>query len=76
MLENISLDCGWGKLFFGKSFSSVDKLATELKKEKKKERNICFNSPDSQVLLHKYSQDFFINPVMKIVIGFFITERF
>lgn len=62
MLENISLDCGWGKLIFGKTFSSVDKLATELKKEKKKERNIVFNSPDAPVLLHKYSQDCFINP--------------
>ena len=62
MLENIALDCGWGKLFLGKTFSSVDKLATELKKEKKKERNICFNSPDSQVILHKYAEKFFINP--------------
>jgi GNAT-family acetyltransferase (TIGR03103 family) len=62
MLENIAIDCGWGKLILGESFSSVDKLASELKKERKKERNICFNSPDSQVLLHQYSQNFFINP--------------
>ena len=62
MLENIALDCGWGKLFLGRTFSSPDKLAMEFKKEKKKERNLCFNSPDSQVILHKYAEKFFINP--------------
>lgn len=60
--ENISIDCGWGKLLFSSTFSSIDKLASELKKERKSCRNIAFAIEDVQILFSRYPQDFFLNP--------------
>ena len=62
IVENTVLDCGWGKLMFGETFIKTEKLATELKKERKKERNIVFYPLDPQILLTRYPQEFFLNP--------------
>lgn len=61
-MENISLECGWGKLLFGTSFSSHEKLAQELKKERKTARNIAFNIQDPQIFFSQFPTEFFLNP--------------
>jgi GNAT-family acetyltransferase (TIGR03103 family) len=62
IIENKFLDCGWGKILFGETYNSAEKVAIDLKKEKKKERNILFYPLNPQILLTNYPQDFFLNP--------------
>ncbi len=62
LIENKSLDCGWGKLLFGETYSKTEKSVADLKKERKKERNILFYPLDPQIILTQYPQDFFLNP--------------
>ncbi len=62
MKENTVLDCGWGKLLFGETFSETKKTITELKKERKTERNILFYPLDPQLMMTSNAQDFFLNP--------------
>ena len=62
MKENVSVDCGWGKLLFGETFSETKKTITELKKERKTERNVLFYPLDPQLMMTSNAQDFFLNP--------------
>ncbi len=62
MKENIIVDCGWGKLLFGETFSDTKKTISELKKERKAERNILFYPLDPQLMMTSHAQDFFLNP--------------
>jgi len=62
MTENVSLDCGWGKLLFGETFFETKKTITELKKERKAERNVLFYPLDPQLMMTSNAQDFFLNP--------------
>ncbi len=62
MQENVSLDCGWGKLVFGETFSETKKTITELKKERKTERNVLFYPLDPQLMMTTNASDFFLNP--------------
>lgn len=75
--ENKSLDCGWGKLLFGETYSKVEKLASDLKKERKLGRNILFYPVDPQMLLTHYPQDFFLNPsyTYKLDLDTFLLRR-
>lgn len=60
--ENKGIDCGWGRLIFGETYSRTEKLASDIKKERKLGRNILFYPLDPQMLLTHYPQDFFLNP--------------
>ena len=62
MIENAILDCGWGKLLFGETFFETKKTISELKKERKTERNILFYPLDPQLMMTSNSADFFLNP--------------
>jgi len=62
MIENAILDCGWGKLLFGETFVETRKTISELKKERKTERNILFYPLDPQLMMTSNAADFFLNP--------------
>ncbi|HID92262.1 TPA: GNAT family N-acetyltransferase [Candidatus Gracilibacteria bacterium] len=77
MKENIIVDCGWGKLLFGETFSNIKKTITELKKERKIERNILFYPLEPQLIMTSNAADFFLNPayIYKLDIEKFSNRR-
>ncbi|MDY6826746.1 MAG: GNAT family N-acetyltransferase [Bacillota bacterium] len=60
--ENISLDCGWGKLIFGQTFINQDDLIEELASERSSDRDIAFYVPDHHILLGRAPELLFLDP--------------
>jgi GNAT-family acetyltransferase (TIGR03103 family) len=56
------VDCGWGRLLFGQTFQSPERLAAALRDETSGERDVALYIRDPQVVLAQSPQDLFIDP--------------
>lgn len=60
--ENAVIDCGWGRLLFGQTFTDPDTLVTALQKERPDRRDIALYIADPHVLLSLAPQRLFLDP--------------
>lgn len=56
------VDCGWGRLIFGQTFTSSTALAQQLRNELPGQRDLALYSRDPQVVVAKAPQELFIDP--------------
>lgn len=56
------LDCGWGRLVFGHTFSDSARLAEVLREERPGRRDIAFYLRDPHVVLSLAPQELFLDP--------------
>ena len=61
-LANFSLDCGWGRLIFGQTFSEPEALVATLQEELPERRDIAVYVRNPHVLLANAQQDVFLDP--------------
>ncbi len=59
---NVALDCGWGRLLFGQTFSDPHALADAMRAECPDRRDIAFYVADPHVLLAMAPQELFLDP--------------
>ncbi|MBK5952119.1 N-acetylglutaminylglutamine synthetase [Rhodobium orientis] len=59
---NYALDCGWGRLIFGQTFTDPETLISVLQKELPERRDIAFYIKDPHVLLANAPQEVFLDP--------------
>ncbi|MEZ0357601.1 N-acetylglutaminylglutamine synthetase [Mycobacterium sp. SA01] len=62
MSDDTVLELGWGRLIFGQTFESPDKLAAVLQQEEQGRRDICIYARESHVLVAKSPAELFIDP--------------
>lgn len=60
--KDVTLDCGWGRLIFGQTFSDPHKLARTLCAEKPGRRDIGMYIRDPHVLISLAPQEIFLDP--------------
>jgi len=56
------VDCGWGRLLFGQTFASSERLVEELRRENPGQRDVALYIRDPQVIVAQAPQDLFIDP--------------
>jgi GNAT-family acetyltransferase (TIGR03103 family) len=62
VIEDVALECGWGRLIFGQTFASHDELVAEVGREEPGRRDICLYVREPHVLVSKAPQELFIDP--------------
>ncbi len=62
LTQETVIDCGWGRLIFGQTFSSNSRLAQELKNEQPGRRDVALYTRDPHVVVSKDPQALFIDP--------------
>jgi GNAT-family acetyltransferase (TIGR03103 family) len=62
LTENTILDCGWGRLVFGQTFSDSRVLADTLREERPGRRDIAIYLRDPHVVLSYAPQELFLDP--------------
>ena len=60
--ENATMDCGWGRLLFGQTFSDPAALAKAMRAEKRERRDIAVYVRDPHLILAAAPQDLFLDP--------------
>ena len=60
--HDVTLECGWGRLVFGQTFTSLERLETVLRAEKLGRRDICIYPRDPHVLVARAPQELFVDP--------------
>lgn len=60
--SDASIDCGWGRLIFGQTFQSPERLAEVLRAEGADRRDIAFYVRDPHVVLASAPQELFLDP--------------
>jgi GNAT-family acetyltransferase (TIGR03103 family) len=60
--ENAVIDCGWGRLLFGQTFTDAQSLADAMRAEKRERRDIAFYIRDPHLVLAAAPQDLFLDP--------------
>lgn len=60
--DNISIDCGWGRLIFAHTYEYAHLVAELLQNEKQGTRDIAIYLRDPQVVIAKSPHDLFIDP--------------
>ena len=60
--KNATVDMGWGKIIFGHTFQSLDRLYDEVLNEKSGHRDIAFYLRDPHVLLSMGPDKLFLDP--------------
>jgi len=58
----VVLDCGWGRVVFGQTFTSQDKLRAALRAEESGHRDICIYPRDPHVLVSQSPAELFLDP--------------
>ena len=58
----VALECGWGRLLFGQTFSDHEALVAEVAKEEPGRRDICMYVREPHVAVSKAPQELFIDP--------------
>ncbi len=61
-LENVIVECGWGRLIFGHTFRDNTAIAKVLGDEKDRTRDIALYLRDPQVVISEAPQHLFIDP--------------
>jgi GNAT-family acetyltransferase (TIGR03103 family) len=59
---DVTLECGWGRLVFGQTFTSQERLEAVLRAEKLGRRDICIYPRDPHVLVARAPQELFVDP--------------
>ena len=59
---NVALECGWGRLLFGQTFTDHEELLAEIAKEEPGRRDICLYVREPHVLVSRAPQELFIDP--------------
>ena len=59
---NAAVDCGWGRLLFGQTFSGPEALAEAMRAECPDRRDIAFYVDEPHVLLAMAPQELFLDP--------------
>ena len=59
---DVALECGWGRLVFGQTFTSLERLEAVLRAEKPGRRDICIYPRDPHVLVARAPQELFVDP--------------
>ncbi|MFP5224785.1 MAG: N-acetylglutaminylglutamine synthetase [Actinomycetota bacterium] len=62
MKTDVDLDMGWGRLVFGQTFASPDRLRETLKSEERGRRDICLYPRDPHVVVAEAPHELFIDP--------------
>ena len=62
MKENFALNCGWGRLVFGQTFSDAATLVASLGEELPDRRDIAIYVRDPHVILAEAPQELFLDP--------------
>jgi GNAT-family acetyltransferase (TIGR03103 family) len=60
--DGVVLDCGWGRLVFGQTFTHASDAADVLRAEALGARDICLYLPDPHVLVSRRQDELFIDP--------------
>ncbi len=60
--RDVALECGWGRLVFGQTFTSSERLETVLRAEEPGRRDICVYPRDPHVLVARAPQELFVDP--------------
>jgi len=58
----VIIDCGWGRLLFGQTFTSARELVEELRREQPGNRDVALYIRDPQVIVAQAPQELFIDP--------------
>ncbi|PIT99602.1 MAG: N-acetylglutaminylglutamine synthetase [Bdellovibrionales bacterium CG10_big_fil_rev_8_21_14_0_10_45_34] len=56
------VNCGWGRLIFGQTFSSTEKMVSQLLKEESGTRDIAFYIKDPHIVLNHSPAHLFLDP--------------
>ncbi|MBK1730819.1 N-acetylglutaminylglutamine synthetase [Thiococcus pfennigii] len=56
------IDCGWGRLLFGQTFTDLEELARRLQEERPGKRDVALYLSDPHVVLAHAPQDLFLDP--------------
>ncbi|MBF0195126.1 MAG: N-acetylglutaminylglutamine synthetase [Magnetococcales bacterium] len=62
MLENVVVDCGWGRLIFGQTFEDPQELVRLLQHEQEGKRDLALYVRDPHVLISHAPQELFLDP--------------
>jgi GNAT-family acetyltransferase (TIGR03103 family) len=62
LAENVSVDCGWGRLLFAHTFPDLPELAKALREETQGRRDIALYLRDPHVALSLAPQELFLDP--------------
>lgn len=62
MQKDVVIDCGWGRLIFGHTFSDLNKLVSTIQSEEPDKRNIALYLRDPHVVLSLAPQQLFLDP--------------
>jgi len=68
--RDIHVDCGWGRLIFGQTFSDSRKLAGEISKETDGRRDIAMYMRDPHVVLSYAPHELFLDPSLTYRLDF------
>ncbi|MBW3619186.1 MAG: N-acetylglutaminylglutamine synthetase [Actinobacteria bacterium] len=60
--ENVSVECGWGRLIFGQTFPDHTQITEVIREEEAGRRDICMYVRDPHVLVARAPQELFIDP--------------
>ena len=60
--RDVVLDCGWGRIAFGQTFTELAKLRDVLRGEESGRRDICIYPRDPHVLIAQYPSELFVDP--------------
>ncbi len=59
---DVVLDCGWGRIVFGQTFTSADRLRAALRSEESGQRDICIYPREPHVLIAQAPSELFLDP--------------
>ena len=70
MKEEVSIDCGWGRLLFGQTYTDPQRLAEAMLKEMDGQRDLALYVRDPHVVVSCAPQEIFIDPSLTLRIDF------
>lgn len=70
MVDEVSVDCGWGRLIFGQTFDDPNTLADILKQEKDGRRDVAMYIRDPHIVVSMAPQELFLDPSLTYRLDF------
>lgn len=62
MRSEATVDCGWGRLIFGQTYASAERLAREIRREAPGQRDLALYIRDPHVVMALDPQNLFLDP--------------